>query len=60
MATYAGRSMRCKKCGLILDRDVVAVLNLRMWGLGAAPKGGEPEKGDAPQGGCPLTNVDIR
>ena len=60
MATYAGRSMRCKKCGLILDRDVVAVLNLRMWGLGVAPKGGEPERGDAPQSGCLLTNADIR
>ena len=60
MATYAGRSMKCKKCGLILDRDVVAVLNLRMWGLGVAPKGGEPEKGDAPQSGGLLTNAHLR
>ena len=38
MATYVGRSMRCEKCGLILDRDVVAVLNLQMWGSGVTPK----------------------
>jgi len=37
MAAYGGRSMKCKKCGLILDRDVVAVLNLRMWGSGVTP-----------------------
>ena len=31
--------MKCKKCSLIIDRDVVAVLNLQMWGLGGvAPK----------------------
>ena len=38
MAAYEGRLMRCKKCCLILDRDVVAVLNLRMWGSGVTPK----------------------
>jgi len=38
MATYGDRLMKCKKCNLVLDRDVVAVLNLQMWGLGVAPK----------------------
>ena len=38
MATYESRLMKCKKCGLVLDRDVVAVLNLQMWGLGVTPK----------------------
>lgn len=34
MAAYGGRSVRCEKCGLIMDRDVVAVLNLQMRGAG--------------------------
>lgn len=34
MATYEGRLMKCCKCGLIMDRDVVAVLNLQMRGAG--------------------------
>jgi len=38
MSAYGGRLMKCKKCNLVLDRDVVAVLNLQMWGLGVAPK----------------------
>ncbi|MEQ9713897.1 MAG: transposase [Candidatus Asgardarchaeum sp.] len=38
MAAYEGRLIRCKKCHLILDRDVVAVLNLQMWGSGVTPK----------------------
>lgn len=38
MATYEGRLMRCSDCGLILDRDIVAVLNLQMWGIGFPPK----------------------
>jgi len=50
MAAYEGRSMRCERCGLILDRDVVAVLNLRMWGSGVTPNGDE---GDAPMGAEP-------
>jgi len=37
MAAYGGRLMRCKRCGLTMDRDVIAVLNLRMWGPGVAP-----------------------
>lgn len=39
MSAYGGMLMKCKKCSLIIDRDVVAVLNLQMWGLGGvAPK----------------------
>jgi len=38
MAAYEGRLMKCEKCCLVLDRDVVAVLNLRMWGSGVPPK----------------------
>jgi len=39
LAPYEDRLMRCKKCGLILDRDIVAVLNLQMWGSdGVTPK----------------------
>ena len=38
MSAYEGRLMKCKKCGLTADRDVVAILNLQMWGLGVAPK----------------------
>lgn len=34
MASYLGRSMKCQKCGLTMDRDVVAVLNLQMRGAG--------------------------
>jgi transposase len=30
--------MRCGKCNLIMDRDVVAVLNLQMRGAGVPPK----------------------
>jgi len=56
MATYEGRLMKCENCGIIADRDVIAVLNLRMWGLGVAPNGDEPLKvlsfkGDVSQGG---------
>ncbi|MEM0162457.1 MAG: transposase, partial [Thermoproteota archaeon] len=34
MASYLGRLMKCEKCGLAMDRDVVAVLNLQMRGAG--------------------------
>ncbi|MEM3790241.1 MAG: transposase [Thermoproteota archaeon] len=34
MASYEGRLMKCEKCNIILDRDVVAVLNLQMRGEG--------------------------
>ncbi|MEM0219333.1 MAG: transposase [Thermoproteota archaeon] len=34
MASYEGRIMKCEKCGLAMDRDIVAVLNLQMRGEG--------------------------
>ncbi|MEM0262515.1 MAG: transposase [Nitrososphaerota archaeon] len=34
MASYGGRIMKCGKCGLTMDRDVIAVLNLQMRGEG--------------------------
>jgi len=34
MVAYGRRSMKCRKCGLSMDRDVVAVLNLQMRGAG--------------------------
>ncbi|MEM2584915.1 MAG: zinc ribbon domain-containing protein [Thermoproteota archaeon] len=34
MASYLGRLMKCEECGLIMDRDIVAVLNLQMRGEG--------------------------
>jgi transposase len=34
MASYGGRLMKCEKCKLTLDRDIVAVLNLQMRGAG--------------------------
>lgn len=34
LVAYEGRSMRCEPCHLIMDRDVVAVLNLQMRGVG--------------------------
>ncbi|MEM3258721.1 MAG: transposase, partial [Thermoproteota archaeon] len=34
MASYLGRLMKCEECNIILDRDVVAVLNLQMRGEG--------------------------
>jgi putative transposase len=33
MVAYGGRLMKCKRCTLTMDRDVVAVLNLQMRGL---------------------------
>ncbi|MEM2374645.1 MAG: hypothetical protein QXI11_09460 [Thermoproteota archaeon] len=38
MASYLGRLMKCKECGLIMDRDVVAVLSLQMRGEGFPSK----------------------
>ncbi|MEM0332579.1 MAG: zinc ribbon domain-containing protein [Archaeoglobaceae archaeon] len=32
MASYDGSIMKCEECGFVMDRDVVAVLNLQMWG----------------------------
>ncbi|MEM1607532.1 MAG: transposase, partial [Candidatus Bathyarchaeia archaeon] len=34
MASYLGRLMKCEKCGFVMDRDIVAVLNLQMRGEG--------------------------
>ncbi|MEM3661962.1 MAG: transposase [Sulfolobales archaeon] len=34
MASYLGRLMKCEECGLAMDRDVIAVLNLQMRGEG--------------------------
>jgi len=34
MASYLGRLMKCKECGFVMDRDIVAVLNLQMRGEG--------------------------
>ncbi|MFA4645820.1 transposase [Pyrococcus kukulkanii] len=33
-----GRLMKCLKCGLVEDRDFIAVLNLRMWGVRGSPE----------------------
>ncbi|MEM3832431.1 MAG: transposase [Thermoprotei archaeon] len=38
MASYLGRIMKCEECGLAMDRDVVAVLNLQMRGIGFSPR----------------------
>ncbi|MDW8013545.1 MAG: transposase [Archaeoglobaceae archaeon] len=37
MAPYEDRLMKCSNCGFILDRDVIAVLNLQIGGR--SPKG---------------------
>ncbi|MEM3832049.1 MAG: transposase [Thermoprotei archaeon] len=34
MASYLGRMMKCEECGLTMDRDIIAVLNLQMRGEG--------------------------
>lgn len=34
LVAYGGRLMKCEKCSLIMDRDIVAVLNLQMRGAG--------------------------
>ncbi len=44
LVAYRDRLMKCENCGLIADRDVVAVLNLRMWGFGVTPNGDELPK----------------
>jgi len=43
-----GRLMKCSNCGLIEDRDFIAVLNLRMWGSGVTPKGLEASRAGKP------------
>ncbi len=49
LSAYRDRLMKCN-CGFIQDRDVIACLNLRMWGIGVAPNGDEPF-GDVSQSG---------
>ncbi len=44
LSAYEGRLMKCKNCGIIADRDVIACLNLRMWGFGVTPNGCKPER----------------
>ena len=39
LSAYRDRLMKCNNCGLIADRDVIAVLNLQMWGSGVTPNG---------------------
>ncbi len=39
LAASEGRLMRCRECGFEADRDVVAVLNLHMWGVWVSPEG---------------------
>lgn len=51
-----GRLMKCLKCGLVEDRDFVAVLNLRMWGSGVTPKGSEVLRALTPNEGPMKTN----
>jgi len=50
-----GRLMKCPNCGLVEDRDFIAVLNLRMWGSGVTPKGLEVLR-DFPDDGPMKTN----
>jgi len=38
LVAYGSRLMTCGKCNLIMDRDVIAVLNLQMRGAGFPPK----------------------
>ena len=50
LKAYRGRLMRCEGCGLVIDRDEAASLNLRMRGAWGSPeRGGSTEmmpKGD--------------
>ncbi len=44
LKAYRGRLMRCEGCGLIIDRDEAAALNLRMRGARGSPeRGGSTE-----------------
>ncbi|NJE08640.1 transposase, partial [Thermococcus sp. M39] len=51
-----GRLMKCSNCGLVEDRDFIAVLNLRMWGSGVTPKGLEVSRASTPNEGPMKTN----
>ncbi len=51
LLAYRGRLMRCEGCGLIVDRDEAAALNLRMRGARGSPeRGGSTEM--MPKGGA--------
>ena len=50
LKAYRGRLMRCEGCGLVIDRDEAAALNLRMRGARGSPeRGGSKEM--MPKGG---------
>ncbi len=58
LKAYRGRLMRCEGCGLIIDRDEAAALNLRMRGARGSPKrGGSTEM--MPKGGVWSMNDDL-
>ncbi|WP_457550458.1 RNA-guided endonuclease InsQ/TnpB family protein [Archaeoglobus sp.] len=61
LVAYRDRLMKCNNCGLIADRDVVAVLNLQMWGSGVTPNGDKLLKlcfrSDEFQSGCLLLSI---
>jgi len=40
LKAYRGRLMRCEGCGLVIDRDEAAALNLQMWGVRGSPERG--------------------
>ena len=56
LTAYRGRLMRCEGCGLLIDRDAAAALNLRMRGARGSPERGGP-KGMMPKGGISLETV---
>jgi len=56
LSAYRSRLMKCQKCNLIQDRNVIAVLNLQMRGSGvtqstptAQTKGNDGETADRPK-----------
>jgi len=58
LKAYRGRFMRCEDCGLVIDRDEAAALNLRMRGAPGFPREGRIY-GDDAQGRCMSTSDDI-
>ena len=64
LVAYRDRLMKCNNCDLIADRDVIAVLNLRMWGSGVTPNGDKHLKlcsrSDVSQSGCLFVYISIR
>jgi len=47
LVAYGGRLMKCERCSLTMDRDMVAALNIQMRGAGLPPK--SPQEGRAKQ-----------